>query len=98
MAKLLNVQSKLEGQGVFVVENATTLKSGAYGLQVNGKIEVANLAEGNTFIIRADGEEVLAVNTNDVHSFQFVTQRRMDSEEVVIAYEGTADVVLNLEV
>ncbi|OHR72171.1 hypothetical protein HMPREF3291_22490 [Bacillus sp. HMSC76G11] len=96
MAKLLNVQSKLEGQGVFVVENATTLKSGANGLRVNGTVELTNLVADFKLIV--DGKEVLNVNANGVHPFQFTTQRRMDSEEVAVAYEGTADVVLDLEV
>ncbi|WRP06893.1 hypothetical protein U9J35_01610 [Rossellomorea aquimaris] len=102
MAKLLNVQSKLEGQGVFVLENATTLKSGANGLRVNGTLDVANLTAGETLTITTDGKEVVNVNADGLHPFQFVTQRRMDSEEVEVGYAvsgvGTADVVLNLEV
>jgi hypothetical protein len=102
MAKLLNVKSKLEGNGVFVVENATTLKSGANGLLVIGKVEVTNLTAGETFTITADGKEVVNVNADGLHPFQFTTQRRMDSEEVVVGYAvsgvGTADVVLDLGV
>lgn len=96
MAKLLNVQSKLEGQGEFVVQNTNPLSSGANGLFVKGTLEVANLVAD--FKLFADGKEVANVNTNGVHAIRFTTKRRMDSEEVVVAYEGTADVVLKLEV
>lgn len=96
MAKLLKVQGKVEGQGEFVVENATTLKSGASGLDVFGTLEVANLVAGFQLVV--DGKEVLNVNANGVHPFQFTTKRRMDSEEVVVTCVGTADVVLDLEV
>jgi hypothetical protein len=96
MAKLLKVQSKLEGQGVFVVENATPLNSGANGIQVNGTVELTNLVAD--FKLTVDGKEILSVNSNGVHPVRFTTQRRMDSEEVEVAYEGTADVILNLEV
>jgi hypothetical protein len=96
MAKLLYVQSKLEGNGVFVVENATTLKSGANGLLVKGTLEVTNLVAAFKLIV--DGKELLNVNSNGVHPVRFTTQRRMDSEEVEVAYEGTADVIINLEV
>lgn len=95
MAKLLNVQGKLQGQGEFVVENATPHYSGAFGLNVKGKLELTNLVAG--FKLIADGEEVLDVTTNGFHEFRFKTRRYMDSKEVVVAYDGTADVKLALE-
>jgi len=102
MVKFLKVQSKLEGQGVFVVQNTTPLSSGANGLYVYGKLDVANLTAGETLTITADGKEVANVNDNGVHPIRFTTRIRMHSEVVNVGYAvsgvGTANVVLDLEV
>jgi hypothetical protein len=101
MVKFLKVQSKLEGQGEFVVQNTTPISSGANGLQVFGKVAVTNLTVGETLTITVDGKEVFNVNTNGVHPIRFTTKLRMYSEVVNVAYAvsgaGTADVVLDLD-
>ncbi|GEM_PF-4059490 len=74
------VNQRLQLDGEVLVENATTLISGANSLLVMGKIKVANLV--GEFKLVADGKEVLNVASNGVHSFLFNTKRRMDFKEV----------------
>ncbi|PFJ00310.1 hypothetical protein [Priestia megaterium] len=96
MNKFLTVKSKLEGQGEFVVQNTMPVSSGAYGFSVSGTLEVANLIEGETFKLIANGREVLNVESNGKYRVGFTTSPRTFSEVVNLAYEGTADVILDL--
>lgn len=99
---MLEVYSKIESNGSFVVANSMPLHSGAYGIPVKGSIEVSNLTAGESVAITADGVQVVNVAENGVHSFKFRTKRNMDSNIVEVGYSvsgvGVADVKIVLDV
>lgn len=99
---MLEVNSKIEGSGHFLLSNYMPLHSGAYGLFVKASLAVENLTAGESISIIIDDKEVLNVPENGSYSFNFNTKRKMDSEIVKIGYmvsnAGTADVVLVCDV
>ncbi|MGG3556263.1 hypothetical protein ABES23_06115 [Peribacillus frigoritolerans] len=102
MAILFQVNSKIEGNGSFVVSNSMPLRSGGTGFPVNASLVVSNLSTGESVTITADGVQVLNVAANGSHAFKFTSKRRMDSNTIKIAYTvsgaSSADVVLVADV
>lgn len=101
MAKLFRVQSTLEGNGAFVVQNTTPSNSGANGVKVKATLDVSNLTEGETIVIKVEGKEVANVSADGVQEFTFQTNPFYHANNLHIGYEvsnvGKVDVILNLE-
>ncbi|TYS68830.1 hypothetical protein FZC76_07785 [Sutcliffiella horikoshii] len=101
MKKLFKATTKIDGNGSFEILNKIPENTGAYGLTVEGTIEIVNLTVGESVSISVDQKEVFVANADGKHSFKFTTKPfPLHERTFEIGYSvtnaGTADVVLEL--